>query len=99
MQAAPRQMMRRFMAIIPGAVGLLNLRAAGIATLEKKAIASSWRPLLLVGLFVLAADVSAAINLSPAETRRIGNKIWQNECGGTVSGLTSWNVGEIGRAS
>ena len=25
---------------------------------------------------------------------RIGRKIWQNECGGTVAGLTSWNVGE-----
>ena len=25
---------------------------------------------------------------------RIGNKIWQNECGGTVAGLTSWNTGE-----
>lgn len=25
---------------------------------------------------------------------RIGHKIWQNECGGTVSGLTSWNAGE-----
>ena len=25
---------------------------------------------------------------------RIGRKIWQNECGGTVSGLTSWNAGE-----
>ena len=25
---------------------------------------------------------------------RIGRKIWQNECGGTVAGLTSWNAGE-----
>ena len=25
---------------------------------------------------------------------RIGKKIWQNECGGTVAGLTSWNTGE-----
>ncbi|MFN2507403.1 MAG: hypothetical protein ABR589_01370 [Chthoniobacterales bacterium] len=25
---------------------------------------------------------------------RIGKKIWQNECGGTVSGLTAWNTGE-----
>lgn len=41
-----------------------------------------------------AGNVWAAINLSPAETRRIGNRIWQNECGGTVAGLTSWNAGE-----
>jgi hypothetical protein len=25
---------------------------------------------------------------------RIGRKIWQNECGGTVAGLASWNAGE-----
>ena len=25
---------------------------------------------------------------------RISRRIWQNECGGTVSGLTSWNAGE-----
>ncbi|MDQ2658949.1 MAG: hypothetical protein M3Y03_00850 [Verrucomicrobiota bacterium] len=35
-----------------------------------------------------------AVNLSQAEARRIGQKIWQNECGGTISGLTSWNAGE-----
>jgi hypothetical protein len=32
--------------------------------------------------------------LSPAEASRIGRKIWQNECNGTVAGLTSWNNGE-----
>jgi hypothetical protein len=31
---------------------------------------------------------------SPAELDRIGRKIWQNECGGTVAGLTDWNYGE-----
>jgi hypothetical protein len=25
---------------------------------------------------------------------RIGKKIWQNECAGTIAGLTSWNTGE-----
>ncbi len=25
---------------------------------------------------------------------RIGRKIWQNECAGTIAGLTSWNAGE-----
>lgn len=33
-------------------------------------------------------------NLSTADKRKIGKKIWQNESGGTVSGLTTWNVGE-----
>jgi hypothetical protein len=42
----------------------------------------------------MAGSSVAAINLSAAETRRIGNRIWQNECGGTVAGLTAWNSGE-----
>jgi hypothetical protein len=42
----------------------------------------------------LAAQAGAGVSLSPAEARRIGRQIWQNECGGTVSGLTSWNTGE-----
>ena len=33
-------------------------------------------------------------DLSAAEARQIGKKIWQNECNGTISGLTSWNSGE-----
>lgn len=32
--------------------------------------------------------------LSPAQLDRVGRRIWQNECGGTVAGLTSWNSGE-----
>lgn len=32
--------------------------------------------------------------LSAAQKAMIGRKIWQNECGGTVSGLTTWNTGE-----
>lgn len=43
---------------------------------------------------MLSAQGFAAVTLSPAEALRIGKKIWQNECNGTVSGLTSWNSGE-----
>jgi hypothetical protein len=32
--------------------------------------------------------------VSDAQALAIGQKIWQNECGGTVGGLTSWNAGE-----
>lgn len=32
--------------------------------------------------------------LSDSQKQAIGKKIWQNECGGTVDGLTTWNVGE-----
>ena len=43
---------------------------------------------------VLAHDVPAVVALSHEEAMRIGRKIWQNECGGTITGLTSWNPGE-----
>jgi hypothetical protein len=41
-----------------------------------------------------APAVASALTLSDAEAQRIGHKIWQNECNGTVAGLTSWNEGE-----
>jgi hypothetical protein len=87
----------------PRAVEIRNLGGAGTGTLEKKppssrrpgrAISTRLAPLLALILAVMANSAWAAINLSPAETRRIGNRIWQNECGGTVGGLTSWNAGE-----
>lgn len=35
-----------------------------------------------------------AIDLTVQDTQKIGQKIWHNECNGTVAGLTSWNKGE-----
>jgi hypothetical protein len=35
-----------------------------------------------------------SIHLSAAQADKIGRRLWQNECGGTVPGLTSWNSGE-----
>jgi hypothetical protein len=40
------------------------------------------------------AQLLAIVTLSHAEALRIGKKIWQNECNGTIAGLTSWNEGE-----
>ncbi len=37
---------------------------------------------------------AVAVQLSPDQLQRVGRRIWQNECGGTVAGLTSWNSGE-----
>lgn len=37
---------------------------------------------------------AVASNLTAAQKSAIGKKIWQNECGGTVDGLTTWNAGE-----
>jgi hypothetical protein len=36
----------------------------------------------------------AAAELSPAQKTALGMKIWQNECAGTLDGLTTWNTGE-----
>src|SRR5437870_13007960 len=56
-----------------------------------------WLPRLyftgVLGL-LLAGQALPAITLSQTEALRIGKKIWQNECNGTVSGLTSWNPDE-----
>jgi hypothetical protein len=49
-------------------------------------------------LFLLLVTMSAAcaqtVQLSEAQAMEIGRRIWKNECGGTVSGLTAWNSGE-----
>jgi hypothetical protein len=45
-------------------------------------------------LAFLPEPTSAALTLSHREAMQIGRKIWQNECGGSISGLTSWNTGE-----
>lgn len=40
------------------------------------------------------SPTGSGIRLSDADAAAIGRKIWQNECAGTVDGLTSWNAGE-----
>ena len=51
---------------------------------------------LLAAAICCFSGVSRATGpgLSGAELDHIGHRIWQNECGGTVEGLTSWNAGE-----
>jgi hypothetical protein len=49
---------------------------------------------LVVLAFVCCAPIAGAITLSAVERERIGKRIWQNECNGTITGLTSWNAGE-----
>ncbi len=41
-----------------------------------------------------SADAASSLQISKAESDRIGRKLWQNECGGSVEGLTAWNAGE-----
>lgn len=47
---------------------------------------------LLTGLASAAAPVAG--NLTASQKSAIGRKIWQNECAGSVAGLTTWNAGE-----
>jgi hypothetical protein len=61
------------------------------------ALASRKQPQACFWLWVASVfwmSSAQAITLSKSEALRIGKKIWQNECNGTVSGLTSWNTGE-----
>ena len=64
-------------------------------TLEKKVHASSCQVAVVLTIIMLAnLCLHAAIDIPSADAQRIGKWIWQNECGGTISGLTSWNAGE-----
>ncbi len=50
--------------------------------------------LLCGGCATAPAEAPVIDGISEATARKIGQRVWQNECGGTVSGLTSWNTGE-----
>lgn len=49
---------------------------------------------VLLSAFAAAAPSAVGGNLSAGQKAAIGKKIWQNECAGTVAGLTTWNAGE-----
>ncbi len=43
---------------------------------------------------MVCAPMGLAAELTAGQKAKIGRKIWQNECAGSVDGLTSWNGGE-----
>ena len=49
-----------------------------------------------VWLFTLSALAQAAqcIQLTDAQALSVGKRLWQNESGGSIAGLTAWNAGE-----
>jgi hypothetical protein len=49
-----------------------------------------------VGALLGTAGVAfpQSIHLSDSQAERIGRRLWQNESGGTIAGLTAWNFGE-----
>lgn len=68
--------------------------------MEKQRSSTQHRPGRILAvclcLFSVAEIANAAvpIHISHSDGLRIGKRIWQNECNGTVAGLTSWNSGE-----
>jgi hypothetical protein len=50
--------------------------------------------LLATGLIPLWPEPAQAFTLSHSDALKVGKRVWQNECGGTIPGLTSWNQGE-----
>jgi hypothetical protein len=50
--------------------------------------------LVFAALIALLPKPIQATTLSHVDVLKIGKKIWQNECNGTIAGLTSWNAGE-----
>jgi hypothetical protein len=50
--------------------------------------------LVFGALITLLPKPLHATTLSHSDVLRIGKRIWQNECNGTIAGLTSWNAGE-----
>src|SRR5438477_12744883 len=83
-------------------IGLLrHVGEKKFGTLVEKVAASSIRTVVpgIAGAAILTgtlgqSSIGATIPISATEANRIGRRIWINECGGTVSGLTSWNAGE-----
>jgi hypothetical protein len=52
------------------------------------------RFLLLLLVLAISGGFAGPVELSDTQALEIGRRIWKNECGGTVKGLTSWNTGE-----
>jgi hypothetical protein len=80
-----------------------KLSAAGSGTLMDKVDSSRkqnrWQnggshTLCILAFLATGTQILAAVALSHGDILRIGKKIWQNECNGTIAGLTSWNEGE-----
>ncbi len=49
---------------------------------------------IISAILTLAGAARSSGAISDAEARDAGMRLWKNECGGSVEGLTSWNQGE-----
>ncbi|MES2198870.1 MAG: hypothetical protein V4489_01710 [Chlamydiota bacterium] len=48
----------------------------------------------IVALFLSASATLFSLTISTQDSLRIADKIWKNECAGTLEGLTHWGKGE-----
>ena len=73
------------------AIFIFTVALLGSASIScsPSAVVSPRQPLVKAGY-----QQASEIKLSSSDRQKIGNKIWQNESGGTVAGLTHWNTGE-----
>ncbi|HEX4665690.1 MAG TPA: hypothetical protein VH207_03745 [Chthoniobacterales bacterium] len=85
---------RSWVAGLNSSTGMASASSGGGRRDQKRGLRALRRGLWFGLLAIVCSTAQAAISLSHQEAMRIGRKIWQNECGGTVSGLTSWNAGE-----
>src|SRR5262245_60076306 len=52
------------------------------------------RCLLAATLGLVATWPAHALTITDAQAREAGRRLWQNESGGRLDGLTAWNAGE-----
>ena len=60
-------------------------------SVEVQVLLAAMKKLVLFALFIGNAF---AVSVSPQVAEQVGVKIWKNECGGTLEGLTHWGKNE-----
>ena len=50
--------------------------------------------ILCLALFFNLFEAVYSLSISVQDANKIGEKIWKNECAGTIEGLTNWKKGE-----
>jgi hypothetical protein len=50
--------------------------------------------MVATGLIAPWPNTVTGMAISHSDALKVGKRVWQNECNGTISGLTSWNQGE-----
>src|SRR5437660_12849442 len=50
--------------------------------------------MVATGLIALWPKTVTSMAISHSDALKVGTRVWQNECNGTISGLTAWNQGE-----